>query len=59
VGARILAQLALVVPGPDDLPPVDGDRTHGHVVVLERALRLADREPHEVLVAWKKALGHR
>ena len=51
VRGGVLAQLALVVAGPDDLAVLDHDGPDRDVVVLERALRLAQREPHEVLVA--------
>ena len=49
----VLAPLALVVAGPDQLAAGDDDGAHRDVVVLERALGLADREPHAPLV-----LGH-
>jgi hypothetical protein len=55
VGGRVLAQLALVVAGADDLAAVDEHRADRHVVVLERAFGLAQGEPHEVLVASEEA----
>src|SRR4051812_14101656 len=50
VGGRVLAQLALVVPGADDLAGAHDDGADRHVVVLERALGLRDGEAHAVLV---------
>jgi hypothetical protein len=58
VGGRVLAELALVVAGRDHLAVVDDDRADRHVVVLERALRLAEGEAHEVLVAREEAGVH-
>ena len=40
MGAGVLAQLALVVAGADDLAAAHEDGADGHVVVLERALGL-------------------
>jgi hypothetical protein len=59
VRRRVLAQLALVVPGADHLPLVHDDGADRHVVVVQRLLRLADRQAHEVLVARKESAGHR
>jgi hypothetical protein len=50
VRGRVLAQLALVVPGADDRAVADDDRTDRHVVVVERALGLGDGQAHERLV---------
>ena len=44
VRGRVLAALALVVPGADHLALVDDDRADRDVVVRERPLRLGDRE---------------
>ena len=41
-----------------DLVVVDEHGAHRHVAVLERALRFAQREPHEVLVALDTAVVH-
>ena len=54
---RVLAQLALVVAGADDLALVDDDGADRDVLVLERALRLAERQAHEPLVASEEAGG--
>ena len=56
VRGRVLAQLALVVAGPDDLAADHDHGTDGHVVVLERPLGLADGEAHEALVG-REELG--
>jgi predicted enzyme related to lactoylglutathione lyase len=56
---RVLTQLALVVGGGDDLAVAHDDRADRDVVVVQRRLRLADRQAHEVLVARKKGGGHR
>jgi hypothetical protein len=58
VRGRVLAHLALVVRRGDDLAAVDDDRPDRHVVVLDRALGLAEGEPHEVLITREEALGH-
>ena len=52
VGGRVLAQLALVVAGPDHLAGVRDDRADRDVVVLQGALRLAQGQAHEVLVRY-------
>ena len=59
VRRRVLAQLALVVAGREDLAVAHDDRADRHVVVFQRALGLAQREAHEVLVAWEEAFAHR
>ena len=51
VRRRVLAQLALVVAGADHLAAAHDDRADRHVVVVERPPRLAQRQPHELLVA--------
>jgi len=58
VRARVLAKLALVVCARDHLPIADDHRADRHVVVRERALRLTDRQAHEVLVKREEALTH-
>src|SRR4051812_26060651 len=50
VRGRVLAQLALVSPGADDLAVADDDRADRHVVVVERAPGLGDGQAHPVLV---------
>ncbi len=52
---RILAQLALVVRGGDELAVVHDDRADRHVVVFRRALGLAQREAHEVVVVVERS----
>ena len=59
MGGRVLAQLALVVADAGDLALAHDDRTDRHVVVIEGALGLAQREAHEVLVEGEEVLGHR
>jgi hypothetical protein len=58
VGAGILAQLALVVPGAGDLALVHDDRADGHVIMFQGTLCFSQGEPHEVFVAWEESIGH-
>ena len=58
MGRGVVAELALIVCGADHLAVVDDHRPDRHVFVLERALRLAQREAHEVFVAWKEVGAH-
>ena len=51
---RVVAQLALVAGGREHLAVAHDHRADRHVVVLERALGLAQREPHVVLVAGEE-----
>ena len=55
VGGGVLAQLALVVPGGDHLAVVDDHRADRDVVVVQRALGLAQGQAHEVVVAGNEA----
>ena len=57
MGGGVLAQLALVVAGPHDLALVHDDGADRDVAVLERALGLAEGQPHEPLVAREEAGG--
>ena len=54
MGGGVLAELALVVAGPDHLAVVDHDGADRDVVVLERAGGLAQRQAHEVLVSGEE-----
>ena len=54
VGGGVTAQLALVVCGRDRLAVAYDHCSDRHVVVLERALGLPQREAHEVFVAWEE-----
>jgi hypothetical protein len=54
VGGGIAAELALVEGGGQHLAAGDHDGSDWDVVVLDGALRLAQREPHEVLVAGEE-----
>ena len=59
VRSGVLARLTLVVPGPDDLSLVDDHGPYRDVVMLQRSLRFADRQAHEVLIAWEEVVRHR
>ena len=59
VRGRVRAQLALVVAGADHLAVVDQHGADRHVVVRQRAFRLAQGEPHEVLVAREESVRGR
>ena len=59
VGSRIVAQLALVVRGRDDLPVLDHDSADRYIIMGQRPLGLANGEAHEVLITWEEAPVHR
>ncbi len=59
VSGGVVAELALVVTGADHLTVPDDHRTDRDVVVVERALGLAQRQPHVVLVAGEEVSAHR
>ena len=56
VGGGIVAQLALVVSGADELAVLDDHGSDRHVIVLERPFSLAQGEAHEVLVSGEEML---
>src|ERR1700722_11483984 len=58
MSSGILAQLALVVRGGNQLAAMRHHRSDRHVLVLGGTLSLAQRQAHEVLVAWKEVLAH-
>jgi tRNA(adenine34) deaminase len=58
MGGGIAAQLALVRRRADHLLIAGDHASHRHIVVVQRPLRLAQGEPHEVLVARKENGGH-
>ena len=55
---RVPAQLALVARGGQHLALVGDHAADRHVLVLEGPLGLAQRQPHEVLVAREEDAGH-
>ena len=59
VSGGVGADLALVVPGADDLAVPDHEGPDRNVVVLECPGRLPERQAHEVLVSWKEMGCHR
>ena len=59
VGGGVRAQLALVVARADDLAVVDDHGPDRNVVVLGRALGLAQGEAHEVLVTGEEVAAQR
>jgi hypothetical protein len=42
----------------DDLPLAHQHRADRHVLVFQCLFGLAQREVHEVLIAWKEAFAH-
>jgi hypothetical protein len=46
------------MPGADDLTVLDDHCPDRHVIVLQRALGFAQREPHEVLIAREEVIAH-
>jgi len=59
VRGGVLAQLAFVMRGRDDLPITHQYRANRHIFVFQRTLGLAQGQAHEVVVAWEEALAHR
>jgi hypothetical protein len=59
VGGGVVAQLALVARGGEHLALAHEHGAYRDVIVLGRALRLAEGQPHEVLVATEEGAVRR